>query len=224
MNKYLILSFDDNTVHDRRMVKLLNKYDFKGTFHINTGKLDKEGFITKAELHNLYKGHEVSVHTVNHPYLTSISDEEVIKEIKTDKLLLEQLSKQDVIGMSYPFGDYDDRVIELAKECGILYSRTVNDTFMSESSVKNYMRWNPTIHVSNADFYKNDQIKNRMGLSSSNIITSSSLNDDILLFIWTHTWELGESLEKWYEIEELFKKLSEDEFISVTCREYFYLK
>ena len=205
MSNYVIFSFDDNTIHDRRMVELLNKYNFKGTFHINTGKLDKKGFITKIELSELYNRHEVSIHTVNHPYLTKLSDEEIVKEINEDKEELSLLSKQDIIGMSYPFGDFDDRVIKLAKECGIKYSRTINDTFKSESDIKDYMKWNPTIHYSNGDFYNNDQIKDRMGIPSSNIMKSNALIKDSLLFIWTHTWELGESIQKWYEIEELIK-------------------
>ena len=224
MSNYVIFSFDDNTIHDRRMVELLNKYTFKGTFHINTGKLDKEGFITKLELSDLYERHEVSIHTVNHPYLTKLTDEEIRKEILLDKEVLVTLSNQDVIGMSYPFGDYDDRVIKLAKECGIKYSRTVNDTFKSESDILDYMKWNPTIHYSNGDFYNNNQIKDRMGIPSSNIMNSKDLTRDTLLFIWTHTWELGESIKKWYEIEELIKKLKKDNYISVTCREYYLLK
>jgi len=224
VNNYVIFSFDDNTIHDRRMVELLNKYNFKGTFHINTGKLDKEGFITKLELSDLYIGHEVSIHTVNHPYLTKLSDKEIINEISKDKEVLIKLSKQEVIGMSYPFGDYDDRVIKLAKKCGIKYSRTVNDTFKSESIIKDYMKWNPTIHYSNSDFYQNDQIKDSMGIPSRNIMNSTDLNKDSLLFIWTHTWELGESIQKWYEIEELIKKLKNDNYISVTCREYYEKK
>ena len=224
MSNYVIFSFDDNTIHDRRMVKILNKYNFKGTFHINTGKLDNEGFITKSELNNLYNKHEVSIHTVNHPHLTKLTDEEIRKEILLDKEVLIKLSKQEVIGMSYPFGDYDDRVIKLAKEYGIKYSRTVNDTFKSGADILDYMKWNPTIHYSNGDFYNNNQIKDRMGIPSSNIMNKNELIKDSLLFIWTHTWELGESIKKWYEIEELIKKLKKDNYISVTCREYYKLK
>ncbi len=86
------------------------------------------------------------------------------------------------------------------------------------------MKWNPTIHYSNGDFYNNNQIKDRMGIPSSNIMNSNDLTKDTLLFIWTHTWELGESIKKWYEIEELIKKLKKDNYISVTCRQYYKLK
>ncbi len=224
MSNYVIFSFDDNTIHDRRMVELLNKYNFKGTFNINTSNLDKKGFITKTELRNLYYGHEVSIQPTYFPDIFKLSDENIKKEINNDKELLSLLSEQDIIGMSYSFEDEDDRVINIAKECGINYSRTINDTFKSETNVNNYMKWNPTLHYSNGNFYSNDQIKDRMGIPSSNIMNQSSIKSDSLLFLWTHTWEFGESIQKWYEFEELIKKIINDNYISVTCKEFHQKK
>ena len=40
MAKYILLSFDDGTVYDRRLVELLNRYGFKGTFNLNSGLED----------------------------------------------------------------------------------------------------------------------------------------------------------------------------------------
>ena len=40
MAKYFLLSFDDGTIYDRRFVALLNEYNFKGTFNLNSGLED----------------------------------------------------------------------------------------------------------------------------------------------------------------------------------------
>ena len=40
MAKYLLLSFDDGTVYDGRLVELLNRYGLKGTFNLNSGLED----------------------------------------------------------------------------------------------------------------------------------------------------------------------------------------
>ena len=40
MAKYILLSFDDGTVYDQRLVELLNRYGFKGTFNLNSGLED----------------------------------------------------------------------------------------------------------------------------------------------------------------------------------------
>lgn len=40
MAKYFLLSFDDGTIYDRRFVELLNKYNIRGTFNLNSGLED----------------------------------------------------------------------------------------------------------------------------------------------------------------------------------------
>ena len=39
--KAFVFSTDDGPVHDRRLVALLNKYQLKGTFHLNSNKLNQ---------------------------------------------------------------------------------------------------------------------------------------------------------------------------------------
>ena len=37
MKKYLVLSFDDGTIYDRRFIELLNKYNLPATLNLNSG-------------------------------------------------------------------------------------------------------------------------------------------------------------------------------------------
>jgi len=104
--KALILSFDDGMVADRRLVRLMNEYGLIGTFHLNSSKLGTKDYLTKEEIKIVYKGHEVSVHTVNHPGLTDVSRAEVQYEVGEDRRELERLSGDLVRGMAYPFGNY----------------------------------------------------------------------------------------------------------------------
>ncbi len=39
--KYLVISIDDGTTQDERVISLFKKYGIKATFNINTGVLDK---------------------------------------------------------------------------------------------------------------------------------------------------------------------------------------
>ena len=48
--KALTMSYDDGRTHDRRLIEIFNKYGIKGTFHLNSGNFDKEGFVTTAEI------------------------------------------------------------------------------------------------------------------------------------------------------------------------------
>jgi peptidoglycan/xylan/chitin deacetylase (PgdA/CDA1 family) len=127
--KALILSFDDGMVADKRLVKLMNEYGLTGTFHLNSNKLGTKDYLIKEEVKNLYQGHEVSGHTANHPNLTALSKIDVIYEVVEDRKELERLTAYPVRGMSYPFGNTNDFVIEAITGLGIEYARTVGDTY-----------------------------------------------------------------------------------------------
>ena len=113
-SKALILSYDDGAKQDIKLVELMNKYHLIGTFHLNSNKLgsDKDfNYLKKEEIIDLYKGHEVSVHSANHPSLVVLSKIDIIYEILDDRKELERLVGYPVRGMAYPFGNTDEKVI-----------------------------------------------------------------------------------------------------------------
>lgn len=59
-DKALLFSFDDGCAGDRRLVSLMNQYGIKGTFHLSSGLLGREGYLQPDEIHVLYAGHEVA--------------------------------------------------------------------------------------------------------------------------------------------------------------------
>ena len=65
-HKALTKSYDDGSTQDRRLIEIFNKYGIRGTFHLNSGLMDAE-HVQPEEIPELYKGHEVSCHTVTHP-------------------------------------------------------------------------------------------------------------------------------------------------------------
>ena len=89
--KAVTFSYDDNTVHDRWLVEMLNRYSLKGTFNLNSGRMDVEGYIGSGEVAELYQGHEVACHGVRHLFPNQISDGELVREYWDDRLALEKL-------------------------------------------------------------------------------------------------------------------------------------
>lgn len=146
--KALILSYDDGALQDRKLVALMNKYGLVGTFHLNSNKLGSDvyfNYLNKAEIKELYKGHEVSAHTANHPNLPDIPKIDVVSEIIEDRKELERLVGYPVRGMAYPFGNTNDDVVAIIDDLGIEYARTVGDTYNFEIP-KDFLRWQPTMH------------------------------------------------------------------------------
>jgi peptidoglycan/xylan/chitin deacetylase (PgdA/CDA1 family) len=63
-------------------------------------------------------GMEVGAHSRTHPKLTSCSDEQLQAELAGSKAELEALIGAPVTQFCYPYGDYDARVIEAARQAG----------------------------------------------------------------------------------------------------------
>lgn len=69
-----------------------------------------------------FPGHLITIgaHTINHPSLSSLSEDEQRFEIVNSKKELERIFNRNITTFSYPFGgveDYDDRTIKICKEC-----------------------------------------------------------------------------------------------------------
>lgn len=212
-SKALILSYDDGAIQDRELVKLMNKYHLIGTFHLNSNKLgsDKDfNYLKKEEIKDLYKGHEVSVHTANHPNLPDISKIGVIYEIVEDRKELERLVGYPVRGMAYPFGNTNDAVIEAINGLGIEYARTVGDSYNFEIP-KDFLRWFPTMHQFAKAYWEPNQPekdKKELELFYNKIDDFLQTKELSVLDIWGHSWEMGTDQNKWNETEKFFKLLA----------------
>ncbi len=204
--KAITFSFDDGNIDDIRLIRILNKYGLKGTFNLNSGALTKCNswnfnnlkevrHINYTENMNLYDGHEVACHSYTHPFLERIDRETLHNQIYLDRKILEMLYGYEVKGMAYPFGAYSDEVIEELKNCGIVYSRTVESTY-DFSLPEEPLMWHPTCHFKYAEI---DDLVNKF------------LNDDSdglkLFYIWGHSYELVTE-EEWERFEEFCKKIS----------------
>ncbi len=218
--KALILSYDDGRTEDRQLVKLMNKYHLIGTFHLNSNKLGSKDYLNKDEINSLFKGHEVSVHSANHPNLPDQSKIDVISEIIEDRKELERLVDYPVRGMAYPFGNTNEEVIEAMNGLGIEYARTVGDTYNFE--IPNvFLRWHPTMHQFAKAFWEaNQPEKDVQEMSRFNKVITDFLNTKelALMDIWGHSWEMGNDENKWKETEKFFKLLSDNSTIHYTTQ------
>lgn len=203
--KAVTFSFDDGNVDDIRLISILNKYGLKGTFNLNSGKLTKASvwnFGEKEVRHinfldskDIYSGHEVACHTYTHPDLTKQDSETVYNETALDMKLLSFLFGYEVNGMAYPFGTFNDGIIEILKKCGILYSRTVNSTYSFECPENPYI-WNPTCH------FKDEKI-----FELADKFVNSKPDAPKIFYIWGHSYELVTESD-WERFEDFCKKIS----------------
>jgi len=114
--KAATLTFDDGTVHDKRMVAVLNQHGIKCTFNIGNVNIGTAGHMTAEEVQTclLGTGHEIAVHGAHHRALGMLRPAEGIREMLDCRTALENTFGCIVRGAAYPdtvrFGpgcDYD---------------------------------------------------------------------------------------------------------------------
>lgn len=208
--KAITFSYDDGVEQDIRLINILNKYNLKATFNINSELLGMKGYLKRfgvdhnkvnsKDVKSIYQGHEVAVHTLTHPNLTQLDrDEEIIRQVEMDRLNLSQLVGYDVIGMAYPCGgvNNDQRVAELIKNnTGVKYSRTItsNNSFDIQD---NLFRFNPTVH--------HMKMENMLELAVRFIELKADKPQ--IFYIWGHSYEFDID-NTWDSFEEFCKIIS----------------
>ena len=150
------ITYDDGVTQDVPFITMLNRYGIKATFNLNS-QLMQNGFtwrhecgmdITRlrpAEIGDLYEGHEIASHTLTHPYMDGLSDEELYRQLGEDKKNLEALFGRKVAGFAVPFDYFDDRIARCAEKYGFEYART-SDVTLSYTPCRDWHHWKTGIY------------------------------------------------------------------------------
>ena len=209
--KALTFSFDDGVTQDIRLIEILDKYGLKCTFNLNSEFLGLDGTLFRngrtvrhdkikpEAVKEIYKGHEVAVHTLTHPFLPELSEDEIIRQVETDRLNLTKLCGYEVVSMAYPCGgeNNNDRVAEIIKSnTGVKLARTITSTY-NFAKQENLYRFNPSIYY--IDSRLEEIVDSFLSLDSS---------EPALLYIWGHSYEMDAEFISWEKFEEICKRLS----------------
>lgn len=205
--KALTLSYDDGVDTDVRMIELLEKYDVKCTFNLNAGSFGEEGAVRpanqihfrlpKSRVKTLYAHPlcEVATHGYTHPFLDRLPPCACVAQILDDRRALEALFGTIIRGHAYPFGTYNDTVVDILKNAGIVYARTV-ESHHSFRLPEDWLRMGATCHHTDpeletlADRFVQGEVGN---------------NDGWLFYLWGHTYEFRQQ-NNWDVIERFFEK------------------
>lgn len=147
-NKALTISYDDGLWSDVHLLEICNRYGIRGTFNLNSGCMQEERRIGKDRIAELYKGHEVATHGVEHLTIARCPMTDVVKEILNDREALEELTGKIVCGHAYPNGSYSHEIKTLLPSLGIHYARTATDSG-KYTHPQDFYEWNPTCHHNN---------------------------------------------------------------------------
>ncbi|UVF18432.1 polysaccharide deacetylase family protein [Microvirga terrae] len=68
----------------------------------------------------------IGAHTVTHPSLPLIEDEDRSREIRESRMTCERIVGHPITGFAYPFGDQDDASVSAARAAGIQFACTTD--------------------------------------------------------------------------------------------------
>lgn len=189
--KTLTFSYDDGVVFDEKLISILNAHNLKGTFNVNSEFLGYDDwYLTKEKALEIYRGHEVSVHGSTHSSFTDVPVARAVCEMTQDRLNLESMFNTIVRGMAYPYGTYNEEIIDAAKKCGIVYSRTTVSTH-SFDLPQNWLALHPTCH------HKDEKLTE---LAEKFVEMQPDFRPQ-MFYLWGHSYEFNND-NNWEVIEK----------------------
>ncbi|MBP2633519.1 MAG: polysaccharide deacetylase [Firmicutes bacterium] len=127
--KPILITLDDGYKDNYQVAyPILQKYHFTATIFVITDFVDNYGkYLTWNQIREMSdNGVSFEAHTLSHISLPKASDEEIRNQLIKSKEAIEWRLGKKVDYLAYPGGEYDQRVIQLAKEAGYRAAFTVN--------------------------------------------------------------------------------------------------
>ena len=214
MAKYFLLSFDDGTIYDRRFVELLNKYNIRGTFNLNSGLEDfvwyyEDRFPVRRQIlstiGDLYRGHEIASHSLHHHWLNALTPPQLSREIGEDCETLKKHFDLEHIGFGVPFTACGEREIKIIRK----FVRYIRLSEFAETFALPKDPYHIPIHA----LYNDDDVREKIRRFAENDLEES-------LFVMAgHSYEL-EVLNHWEYMEELLQYIAGFGFENLTTMEF----
>jgi peptidoglycan/xylan/chitin deacetylase (PgdA/CDA1 family) len=141
------VTFDDNYRSVLEVAKpILDRFGYPGTIYVPTDWVGDprpmcwpgiDHWIGTEHEHELASldwdelraltdaGWEIGSHTCTHPHLTQVDDATLQRELESSRARIEDELRRPCHSLAYPYGDWDDRVLEATRGAGYEYAGTI---------------------------------------------------------------------------------------------------
>jgi peptidoglycan-N-acetylglucosamine deacetylase len=221
----LTTSWDDGHRCDVRLAQMLKKHGLKATFYVapENQEFAKEDLLSPSEIKDLSQDFEIGAHSMTHRRLPTISEQEAATEIIKSKTVLEQVIDKEIKVFCYPGGAYTKLHVQLVKDAGYRYARTVA---RYRFKVEDPYEAGTSLHVYNhrlgfdlwhtARFVKFQPIKVLRCLewdALAKAMFDQVIKEGGIYHIWGHSWEIDEH-DDWESLENVFRYISANPKVS----------
>jgi peptidoglycan/xylan/chitin deacetylase (PgdA/CDA1 family) len=125
----VVITFDDGFESTYSIAfPIMEQYGIKGTVYVVPTWVGSPGYMTLAELTILHNaGWTIASHTWDHPVLPDLTSAEVTTELQSTIDWLKQNGFADgAYHLAYPFGQYNNNVVQVVSQLGIKTARIVD--------------------------------------------------------------------------------------------------
>ena len=125
----IVITFDDGFESTYSIAfPIMQQYGIKGTVYVVPSWIGSPGYLTLAELNILHNaGWTIANHSWDHQPLPTLTTQQITTEIQSTIDWLNQNGFADgAYYLAYPYGQYNDNVVQVASSLGIKTARTVD--------------------------------------------------------------------------------------------------
>lgn len=144
--KPIIISVDDGYIDDvRTILPDLERWHMVATFFVITGRMNEPGFLDADQIRELDRaGMDVGDHTAHHLDLRALTPSELQSETAGSRQVLDSVLGHPVYYFAYPFGAYNDAVVQAVHTAGFTMAYTTQGGITESTSAPLTM---PRVHV-----------------------------------------------------------------------------
>ncbi len=148
--KPVLISVDDGYIDDvRTILPDLERQHMVATFFVITGRMNEPGFLDAAAIRQLDRaGMDVGDHTAHHVDLRLLTSTELRSETTGSRQVLQRVLGHPVYFFAYPFGDYNDSVLQAVHTAGFTMAYTTQAGTAETTTAPLTM---PRIHVGRSE-------------------------------------------------------------------------
>jgi peptidoglycan/xylan/chitin deacetylase (PgdA/CDA1 family) len=159
VNKPVFITIDDGYQNNENVFTIFQKlkdsrFQPTATLFIISDFIDRPNRLSGLQLKTMIQSGFFSIqsHTATHPDLTKVTNYEY--ELKESKQKIERVTGKPVIAISYPFGSFNDQVINETKKY-YQFGLTTTPVIFSKKGIENENYLLPRIYIKNSTTIKN---------------------------------------------------------------------
>ncbi|WNS74122.1 polysaccharide deacetylase family protein [Bacillus sp. DTU_2020_1000418_1_SI_GHA_SEK_038] len=151
VNKPIFITFDDGYKNNLNVMDIFQKLKsdhFKptGTIFVISDFIGRANRLSQSDLRIMSDSQLFSIqsHTATHPDLTKITNYEY--ELQKSKDKIQKITGKPVIALSYPYGNFNSKVIAETKKY-YMFGLTTTPELFSEKGIKDELYYLPRIYI-----------------------------------------------------------------------------